>query len=99
MNDIERGTHAEKLLNDPLLAEAFEAKRVQLLLSLEDLSMSDEKGAEQLRLSLKLLKGLRADLEGYVRDGKVAAQKLEDERKRRESTLINRFTDWRRNRA
>lgn len=99
MNDIERGSHAEKLLSDPLLIEAFESKRVQLLLSLEDLPMTDAVGAEQIRLSLKLLKGLRADLEGYVRDGKVAAQKLEAERNQRESSLKTRFTNWRASRG
>lgn len=83
MNDLERGIHAEKLLSDETLALAFEQMRQALLKQIEESPIEDHSGVEKLRISLKLLRGVRANLEHAVRDGKVAAYRLEEERRRK----------------
>ena len=96
MNAIERGAHAEKLLNDELLKESFEQLRQSYLKSLEDWPLDDAAGAERLRIALKVIQGVRNNLTTALRDGKVAQIKLEEERKK--ARLIDQFP-WRRNRA
>lgn len=96
MNALERGAHAEKLLNDELLKEAFEHLRSSYLKSLEDWPLDDAHGAERLRIALKVVQGVRNNLNTVLRDGKVAQLKLEEERKK--ARLIDQFP-WRRTRA
>jgi hypothetical protein len=79
---IAKGAHAEQLLRDEVLSSAFESLRQSILGQLEDWPIEDAAGAEKLRMSLKLLKGVRSNLEHAVRDGKVAAFRLEEERKK-----------------
>lgn len=83
VNDIERGIHADKLLADETLKSAFEQLRQSILTQIEHWPIDDVSGAEKLRMSLKLLRGVRANLEHAVRDGKVAAYRLEEERRKK----------------
>lgn len=96
MNPLERGAHAEKLINDELLKESFEHLRLSYLKSLEDWPLDDTAGAERLRIALKVVQGVRNNLNTALRDGKVAQIKLEEERKK--ASLLAQFP-WRRNRA
>lgn len=96
MNPLERGAHAEKLMNDELLKEAFDHLRESYLKSLEDWPLDDTAGAERLRIALKVVQGVRNNLNTVLRDGKVAQIKLEEERKK--ARLLDQFP-WRRNRA
>lgn len=96
MNAIERGAHAEKLINDELLTEAFDHLRQSYLKALEDWPLEDGPGAERLRISLKIILGVRNNLTKVLRDGKHAQIQLEEERKR--ASLLIQFP-WRRNRA
>lgn len=97
VNDLERGAHAEKLLADVLLTEAFEQVRQSILTHIESWPLEDTAGAEKLRMSLKLLRGVRANLEHAVRDGKVAAYRLEEERRKKPLTDI--YREWREKRV
>jgi hypothetical protein len=96
MNVIDRAAHAEKLINDELLKESFEQLRQSYLKSLEDWPLDDVAGAERLRIALKVVQGVRNNLNTALRDGRVAQIKLEEERKK--ARLIDQFP-WRRNRA
>lgn len=97
MNDLERGIHAEKLLGDETLSAAFEQMRQALLKQIEESPIEDHSGVEKLRISLKLLRGVRANLEHAVRNGKVAAYRLEEER--RKKPIVDHYREWRANRV
>ena len=77
-----RGVKAEALLKDPLFNEAFELVRKAVLDGIENLPIEQAVEAEQLRLSLKLLRAVRAQVEQAARDGKVAAFRLNEERRK-----------------
>lgn len=87
---ISRGIRAEALLKDADLTKAFEDLRQSILSALENHPIDDDKGAEKLRISLKLLRGVRANLENALRDGKVAAFRLEQEERRKQPVRKNR---------
>lgn len=93
MNEIEHAVHAERLLKDETLSTAFEQLRQSIMSQLEVWPLEDVAGAERLRISLKLLRGVRANLEHAVRDGKVVAYRLEEER--RKKPLVDSFNAWR----
>lgn len=78
---LERAGRAEKLVNDPMLIEAFELVRTQILKNIEDAPVRDRDGVHEMQLMLKLLRGVRANLEQAVRDGKVVLATLEQKRR------------------
>lgn len=96
MNPLERGAHAEQLLKDPLLQEAFTSMRMAILERIESAPMADTEGAEKLRTMLKLLRDLKSNFEQAVRDGQLAKFQLEEERKKR---VLDIQFPWRRARA
>jgi hypothetical protein len=81
--EAERGAKADKLLKDPMLAEAFDLVAKAIHERWEVCPMRDRDGAHELKLQLKLLGDVRANLEQAVNDGKLAAADLR-ERKHRE---------------
>lgn len=83
---IERANRAEKLINDPLLNEAFEALRMKILSNIEEAPIRDKAGVHECRLMLKVLSSIKGHLEQAVRDGKVVLHRLE-ERKRFQQAL------------
>lgn len=100
MNDqkaLERGAEAERLLQHPLLVEAFTHSRESILKGLEEWPLNDPKGAEQLRLSLKILTSVRAHFERTLRDGKVAQFRIEEEKRRHLIPNVAEFFRRRRN--
>lgn len=89
---LERANRAEKLVNDPMLSEAFETVRVTLLENIEAAPIRDSEGVHELRLMLKLLRSTRAYLEKAVRDGKIVVQRIEEARR---MTPIDYSTQYR----
>ena len=83
---IERASRAEKLVNDPLLIEAFDVLRTKILANIEEAPIRDKAGVHECRLMLKVLSSVKGHLEQAVRDGKVVLHRLE-ERKRFEKAL------------
>lgn len=75
--DRERGHKAEKLLNDPLLKDAFTLVAQAIHERWEAAPLRDRDGAHELKLMLKLLNDVRATLERAIADGKLAAAELE----------------------
>lgn len=74
---IERGNHAKRLLQDPLLSEAFENVSQAIHEQWAACPLRDREGAHELRLMLKLLGDVKTVLEGALADGKVAAAELD----------------------
>ena len=79
--DIDRGAKAERLLADPLLVEAFDCVAQAIHEAWADCPLRDKEGAHELKLQLKLLGDVRANLERAVADGKLAAAELEAKRR------------------
>lgn len=100
MNDhkaLERGAEAERLLQHPMVIEAFAHSRESILKALEDWPIEDAKGAEQLRLSLKILTSVRHHFERVLRDGKVAQFRIEEDKRRQLVPNVKDFFRRRRN--
>lgn len=72
MSDIDRGIKADALLNDPILSEAFAGVREAILRQIEQAPIRDRDGVHELKLMLKLLADVRANLNKAVQDGKLA---------------------------
>lgn len=78
---LQRANSAEKLVNDPMLTEAFDLVRKTILANIEDAPIRDKAGVQESRLMLKLLKSVKGHLEQAVRDGKVIVHRLEERKK------------------
>ena len=85
--DIDRGIKAERLLNDPLLIEAFEKVRSAVLSQFEASPVRDTEGREHLFKMLKALNDARSHLEQAMRGGKFALHLKEEKRR---FSLFNR---------
>jgi hypothetical protein len=75
--DVERGNQAARLLNDPVLCDAFEEVKRAIHEQWASCPLRDREGAHELRLMLKLTNDVWAVLEAALSDGKVAVQELE----------------------
>jgi hypothetical protein len=80
--DVERGQRADRLLQDPLLIEAFALVRTAIIDKWEQTPVRDKDGAHELKLMLKLLGDVRANLEQALADGKLAAAELQIQARR-----------------
>lgn len=83
MNDqeqLDRATKAKALLEDPELASAFADVRQAIFSAIEGCPLRDQEGLHEYRLMLKLLNDVRANLEQRVRDGKIVAFRLKEEK-------------------
>jgi hypothetical protein len=69
---IQRAERVHKLLNDPELISAFENTKQAIFQKIEVTPIRDTEGLMQLRLCLKLLSDVRANLVRVLNDGKVA---------------------------
>jgi hypothetical protein len=79
--DLERGSRAERLLADPLLKESFDLVENHILSMFKSAPIRDEEGVVKSKQLLHSLTLVRSALEQAVRDGKVAANTLEEERR------------------
>lgn len=80
--DLTRGQKADRLLHDPTLCEAFDLVRDAIIQKWETTPLRDRDGAHELKLMLKLLGDVRANLEQAVADGKLAAAELKQQARR-----------------
>jgi hypothetical protein len=80
---LDRAHKAQKLIDDPLLSEAFSAVRAAIYEGIEQTPIRDRDGLHEWRLMLKLLKDVKANLDEAVRSGQVVAFRT----KQRESLI------------
>lgn len=74
--ELQRGAEAERLLQHPLIVEAFEKIEREVIERWKSSPSADEAGREKLWLSLKLLHRVRAHLQSVVQSGKLAKATL-----------------------
>jgi len=79
--EIQRGEHAELLVNNPMFIEAFKTLREGILNAIEEAPIRDREGVHELKLMLKLTKDVQAHIVGIVETGKMAKIQLEQEAK------------------
>lgn len=81
MNKIERADKAQRILNDEIFKESFESVRLALLQKFEAAPVNDAEGMVKVRLCLKLLNDVRANLEAVIRDGKVEEFNIQEKKR------------------
>ncbi len=79
--DATRGEKAQRLLDDPIVVEAFDLLRAAIFRQMEQCPMRDEDGLRQLKMMLKLSNDLRRNFEEIIRTGKLAELQIEQEYK------------------
>jgi hypothetical protein len=79
--DMEYAQQAVSVVNNPAFKRGFEALATAIHEQWEATPIRDHEGAHQLKLMLKLLGDVRANLERAIADGKMAAHELDQRRK------------------
>jgi hypothetical protein len=79
--DIDRAQQAAAVINNPAFTEAFALVSQAIHEAWESAPIRDTEGQQILKLQLKLLGDVRANLERAIADGKVAAHELDRRRK------------------
>ena len=72
MTDEQREEQAKRLLNDPLLQEAFETLRDELLARWENSTTNEVDARESIWMGLQILKRVHAHIESIVTTGEMA---------------------------
>lgn len=83
--EIRRGHEAERLMNEPLLVEAFELVEAGLVDGMKRVAIGDNKTQHELVLMLQLLAKVRGHLKTTADTGKmarIAKESLVDRAKR-----------------
>lgn len=75
MDAEQRGAEAKRVLQEPLLKEAFKSVREMLVGTLEQSALGDGSTHHSIALSLQALGNVKRYLEMAVRDGEFAAAK------------------------
>lgn len=73
---LDRGIKAERIINDPLYADAYEQVKAAILSAWESAPVRDREGQHELKLMLKALGDVRAVFERAITDGKIVADDL-----------------------
>lgn len=71
-----RASKAQALLNDPELNAAFDAVKTSILERIEACPIRDTEGLMNLKLQLKLLNDVKANLQAVVNTGKVIQDRI-----------------------
>ena len=69
---ISKGNAAEKLLNDPIISEAFEKLETKYNSAWVSSGVEDSQKREPLYLSIRALGELKLELESMINTGKIA---------------------------
>jgi hypothetical protein len=79
--DIDRANRAQALLGNPMFTEAFELVAKAIHDAWEAAPVRDVEGQQILKLQLKLLTDVKANVETAVTDGKMALIELDRRKK------------------
>ncbi len=90
-DERDRGTEAQRLLDNDLLNEALAAIESEVLRQWEDCPTRDKEGRETIWLLYKTTKKFRRLLTGYVEVGKLAQENLRRIEEGRLKGLIRRI--------
>lgn len=73
---VARAAKAKAMLSDQEFTGAFDAVRAQILDRIEECPIRDREGVHELKLMLKLLGDVRANIEHVVNTGRVIEYRL-----------------------
>lgn len=76
ITDIQRGDNAERLLRDPLIAEAFDIIRAEYIAAWENAPARDTEGRERIWAHLQALGKVKGHLESVVATGKITKKQM-----------------------
>lgn len=79
--DLERAHRARQVIDNPAFSEAFDLVAQAIHEAWESAPVRDVEGQQLLKLQLKLLGDVRANLERAIADGTIAAHELDRRRK------------------
>lgn len=79
----ERAAHAERLLKDPLLQEAFETLNTQFMRTWRQTDVNDTEARERIYNLCTALDTLKQQIASVIVDGKIAKMNLEQQQKNR----------------
>jgi hypothetical protein len=79
----ERAAHAERLLNDPLLQEAFQKLDDEFMRTWRQTSVNDTEARERIYSLCTALDAIKQQIAGVIVDGKIAKMNLEQQQKNR----------------
>ncbi len=79
----ERAAHAERLLKDPLLQEAFEKLNTEFMRTWRQTDVNDTEARERIYNLCTALDTLKQQIASVVVDGKIAKMNLEQQQKNR----------------
>jgi hypothetical protein len=79
----ERAAHAERLLNDPLLQEAFQKLDDEFMRTWRQTSVNDTEARERIYSLCTALDAIKQHIAGVIVDGKIAKMNLEQQQKNR----------------
>lgn len=77
VTEIGRAAEAKRILESPLIKEAFEGLRKNYTTTWENSPARDTEGREAVWLALKVLKGVETQLNTIIKTGELASISLE----------------------
>lgn len=80
-HDIDRAHRAKQVLDNPAFSEAFDLVAQAIHEAWEAAPVRDVEGQQLLKLQLKLLGDVRANLDRAIADGSMAVLELDHRRK------------------
>jgi hypothetical protein len=92
-SQVDRGVRAERILNDPLVIDAFQVVAASLHAAWEAAPIRDKEGQHELKLMLKLLTDVKSYFDLALSDGQLAAAEI---RSREESKQGYSPAQWKR---
>lgn len=78
--DLDRAARAKAVIDNPTFQESFDLVRQAIHEQWESAPIRDHDGAHELKLMLKLLGDVKAQLERAIADGTIAAHELDRRR-------------------
>lgn len=78
---IERARRAERFMADPMFGEMFDQTRQAIFEKIEQTPLRDDEGLKHLRICLKLLADLKANVVTVLNDGKIEEFRIEQHKR------------------
>lgn len=78
---IDRAQKAERFMADPMFHEMFEQTRLAIFEKIEQTPLRDDEGLKHLRICLKLLADLKANVVTVLNDGKMEEFRIEQHKR------------------
>jgi hypothetical protein len=78
---IDRAQKAERFMADAMFSEMFDKTRHAIFEKIEQTPLRDDEGLKHLRICLKLLADLKANVVSVVNDGKLEEFRIEQQKR------------------